>query len=274
MVTGSLFWMHGSAVPWEPQEMSGHTVQPFSEVLLCCHQILFMLLHRCQHTQVALYAAVVVVSDIALNHGNEIVPACKSLAIVSFSLEDSPEPLHRAVVNALGHSGHTLLHLCCLQPVIEGSVGVLKTSVTVKQRVCVRVGLNSSIQCVKYKRIIVAVTDNVSNDPAVIQIQNRTQIHLVYNRSFVPLKLCYIGQPLLIGHSCMKLSVQPILCDVLRIGSLSGAAIVLVLNGRLDIQAATNTQHPFLVHIQLMVMGQLVLDPPVALVWILSMDLF
>ena len=112
------------------RETSGNVrtvVQTISEVLLCRHEIAFVFFHRCQYTQVALYAAVVVVSDIVLNHGNEIVPACKSLAIVSFSLEDSPETLHWAVVNVLGHSGHTLLHLCCLQLVIEGSVGVKNT---------------------------------------------------------------------------------------------------------------------------------------------------
>ena len=67
--------MHGTAVPWEPQEMPGHTVQPFSEVLLCGHEIALVLLHRRQHAQIAQYPAVVVVGDVILNHGNKIFPA-------------------------------------------------------------------------------------------------------------------------------------------------------------------------------------------------------
>lgn len=71
----------------------------------------------------------------------------------------------------------------------------------------------------------------------------------------------------------MELAVQPVLCDVLRIGSLSGTAIVSVLNGGFDIQAAANPQYPFLIHIQLVVMGQIVLYATVTLVRTFGMDL-
>ena len=108
---------------------------------------------------------------------------------------------------------------------------------------------NGSIQSIKYQRIIVAVPDNECNDSAVVQIKDRTEIHLVYNRAFVPLEFCHICQPLLVGHAGMELAVQPVLCNMLRIGSLSGTAIVLVLNGRLDIQATANTQHSLLIYI-------------------------
>ena len=62
----------------------------------------------------------------------------------------------------------TLLHLCCLQLVIEGSVGVLKTSVTVKQRLCIRIGRNRCVQSIKNQSIIVAVADNKRNNPSVV----------------------------------------------------------------------------------------------------------
>ena len=50
-------------------------------------------------------------------------------------------------------------------------------------------------------------------------------------------------------------------------------AIVLVLNGRFDIQAAADTKYPLLVHIQLVVMGQIVPDATVTLVGTFCMDL-
>ncbi len=37
-----------------------------------------------------------------------------------------------------------------------------------EQGVCVRIGLNSGIQGVEYKRIIVAVTNDKGNDSAVV----------------------------------------------------------------------------------------------------------
>lgn len=84
-----------------------------------------------------MYTAVIVVGDIVLNHGNKFFAACESFAIISFSLEDFSEAFHRSVVDALGYSGHTLLHLCFLQFVVEDPVCVLKTSVAVKQGMCV-----------------------------------------------------------------------------------------------------------------------------------------
>ena len=71
----------------------------------------------------------------------------------------------------------------------------------------------------------------------------------------------------------MELPVQPVLCDMLRIGSLPGTAIVLVLNSRLDIQAAANTKHPLLIYIQFVVVCQIVLDPAISFVRIFSMYL-
>ena len=62
----------------------------------------------------------------------------------------------------------------------------------------------------------------------------------------------------------MELPVQPVLCDMLRIGSLPGTDSVLVLNSRLDIQAAANTKHPLLIYIQFAVVCQIVLDPAIS----------
>ena len=102
------------------------------EVFLCRQRIAVVLLHRCQNAQIALYAAVVVVNDVVLNHGNKFLTACESFAVIPFPLENAPESFHRAIVDTFGYSGHALLHLRFLQLIVENSVGILKTSVTVE----------------------------------------------------------------------------------------------------------------------------------------------
>ena len=135
------------------------------------------------------------------------------------------------------------------------------------------IGFNSGIQGIKYKGIIVAVADNKCDDSAVIQVKDGAEIQLVYIGSFVPLKLCYICQPLFIGHTCVELTVKPVLCNVLGISSLPCTAVILVLNGGLNIQSAENTKHSLLVHIQLVVVCQIVLDTAVTFIRVLCMDL-
>ena len=67
----------------------------------------------------------------------------------------------------------------------------------------------------------------------------------------------------------MELTVQTVFRDVLRISGLSGAAVVLVLNGGLDIQTAADTKYTLFIYIRLVVMGQIVFDTALAFVWIL-----
>ena len=87
-----------------------------------------MLFHWRQNTQIALYPAVVVVSDVILNHGNKLLAAGEASAVVPLTLEDAPEAFHRPVVNALAHSGHTLRHLCRLQLMLSTSRSVIPQS--------------------------------------------------------------------------------------------------------------------------------------------------
>ena len=56
------------------------------------------------------------------------------MQIVHLRFQHPPEALHRAVVNAASYSGHTLPHFCSLQLVIESFAGILKSSVTMEQR--------------------------------------------------------------------------------------------------------------------------------------------
>ena len=91
-----------------------------------------MLLHRCQNTKIALYPLSIVITNIVFDHTNQFRFAAEAFAVVSFPLQDTPEALHRPVVNAFGYTGHTLRHPCLLQLVVEDSVGILKASVAME----------------------------------------------------------------------------------------------------------------------------------------------
>lgn len=57
----------------------------------------------------------------------------KLLEVVHFRFENSPEALHRAVVDAAAGSGHTLRCMDTVQLCFELPVGVLVASVTVNR---------------------------------------------------------------------------------------------------------------------------------------------
>lgn len=138
-----------------------------------------MLLHRHQNAQIALYPAVVVISDVLVDHQSKLLTARGPSAIVSLTLEDSSEPFHRAVVDALGDPGHALLHLCFLQLVVKGSIRILKSMITAKQWMGIGIHCDSGIQSVEHTWIVVSVTDDIGDDPAVIQVKNLTEYTLI-----------------------------------------------------------------------------------------------
>lgn len=185
-----------------------------------------MSLHGSLDEQTVLVTAVVVVVNIAFNRGNELFSACKRMPIIALTLQDSPEAFHRAVVNAAANTGHTLCHPGIQQFLVEGSAGVLESTVAVDQRVCIRIFKNSFIKRVKNQLVVISVTNNIADDSPVTRIEDRTQIELVDNWAFIPLELCHIGQPLFIWPSCPELPVQKILCCYLWVGSVFGAALL------------------------------------------------
>lgn len=185
-----------------------------------------MSLHRCLNEQTVLVTAVVVAIYVIFNGGNQLFPAGECLSVIAFTFQDFPESLHRAVVNAAANTGHTLRHSGIQQFLVEGSAGVLESTVAVEQRVCIRIFQNSFIKRIKNQLVVVPVTNNKADDSPVTQIEDRTQIELVDNWAFIPLKLCPIGQPLFIWPSCPELPVQKILCCYLWVGSVFGAALL------------------------------------------------
>ena len=92
-----------------------------------------MLFHRRQHAQITLDTSCVVITDVVLNHLNEFPLTGELSAVMAFPLQNAPEALHRAVINAMRHTGHTLRHACLYELVVECAVGVLEPSVAVKQ---------------------------------------------------------------------------------------------------------------------------------------------
>ena len=221
---------------WVAAEAAAHS--------LCgCGQT--VLFHGRQDAKIALDSAGVVVMNIAVDHLNKLVFAGKSLAVVALTLQDSPKSFHGTVVNAVGYPGHALGHPGPLQPGMEGAVGVLEASVTVEQGMGIRVGLHRLVKGLEYQRIIITVSDHISHDPPVIQVQNGAEVDLVDCNALIPLELSHIAQPLLVGLVCMKLPVQDILRSKLGILSRSGTAMVAVLDGRFDVPLAFDTSHLF-----------------------------
>lgn len=185
-----------------------------------------MSLHRCLDEQTVLVTAVVVVINVIFNSGNQLFPAGECLSVIAFTFQDSPEALHRAIVNTAANTGHTLRHSGIQQLLVESSAGVLESTVTVEQWVSIWIFQNSFIKRIKNQLVVIPVTNNIADNSPVTQIEDRAQIELVDNRAFIPLKLCHIGQPLFIWPSCPELPVQKILCCYLWVGSVFGAALL------------------------------------------------
>ena len=195
-------------------------------------------------------------------------------AVIAFPLQNPPEALHRAVINAVRNSGHTLRHASLYKFVVEGTVGILKTSVAMKQGMCVRIGLNRLVEGFENQRIVVALTKHIEHDAPVTEIQNGTQIELVYLSSLIPLEFCYIGKPLLVGLCSIELPVQKILGKILRILRLPGASTVIVFHGRSYISGSADAEYSLVIDMNAMVMAQVVIEPPVAFIWAFFMNLF
>ena len=149
-------------------------------------EISLVLLHRRQNAEIALYAARVVVVDVALDHADQLLLARKTPAVVAFALQDAPEALHRTVVDAVRHAGHALRHARLLELVVERAVRVLKASVAVEQRMRVRICLDRLVKGLEHQRIVVSLADNEGNDAPVIQVEDGAEIELVYRNALVP----------------------------------------------------------------------------------------
>ena len=231
-----------------------------------------MLLDRGNHPESALKPFGVVVRDVFHDHIDQSFPVCKAFSVISLPLQDAPESLHRSIVDASASTGHALRHPCLFKFGVELTVRVLVPPVTMEERMGAWIGRYGLIQSLEYQRIVVVVTDHCRNDTAVIEIQDCTEIDLVNHRTFIPFELCDVSQPLLIGLVCMEFTVQQILGNMLRICSLSCAAMIGILDRGSDIQFPADSQYTLVIHGCAIVYFQVVPDASVALIRALCVD--
>ena len=123
-----------------------------------------MLFHRRQDAQIALDTSRVVIANILLYHLDELVLAGETPAIIAFPLQNAPEALHRTVVNTMRHTGHALRHPRLHKLVVECAVGVLESSVAMKQGMRIRIGLNSLIKGLVNQWIVIAFAEHIGHD--------------------------------------------------------------------------------------------------------------
>ena len=131
-------------------------------------QIKVMLFHRCQNAKVTLETFRVVVMDITANHFHQFSTIRETLSIITLSLQDAPKSFHRAIVNAAANTRHTLCHASIDQPLVEVSVGILKSTVTVEDRMRIRISLDCLCKSVEHKFVVVCIPNHKGNNTSVI----------------------------------------------------------------------------------------------------------
>ena len=231
-----------------------------------------MFFYRSQYTEVALQPFCIVVIYVVFNHLYKSISVCKSLPVVAFPFQNAPEALHWAIINTFGYAGHALLHSGVFKHGMECSVRILESTVRMEQRMYIRIGLNCCPEGVEDQGIVIVIANHKGNNATVKQVKDGTEINLMYDRSLIPLKLRNISQPLFIWLVCLKFSIQLVLGNILRVRSMPRAAIVGVFDGRLDPFSPADPQHPLVADLYLVVFFQIVSDPPVAFIRILSMN--
>ena len=107
--------------------------------------------------------------------------AGKPSAVIAFPLQNAPEALHRAVINAMRHAGHTLRHFRLHELVVESAVGVLESSVTMEQGMRVRIGFHSLIKGLENQRIVIAFAELIGHDAPVAKVEDGAQIEFLYH---------------------------------------------------------------------------------------------
>ena len=230
-------------------------------------------LQRGADTQTALKAGGIVVGDISSDHVRQGLPAGEPPAIVAFPLEDAPETLHGAVVDAFAHPGHTLSHPGGSQLVMEDLCGVLEPPVAVEEGMGAGVFGNGPVQGIVNQGSVVGIPEGESHDPPVTQVQDGAQVEFPHRGTRMVVEFCHISEPFLVGPVRMEVPVQQVLRCVLGCTAPLGTALSDVLYRRADVQAPADTQGALVIDGCLMVARQVIPDAAVALVRALSVDL-
>ena len=166
-----------------------------------------MKLHRCHAAKPLLVSFGIIEMDVFFNSRDQFLLISEFSQIVHLRFQDSPKSFHRAIVNTMSNSGHTLHHLCGIQLCPKILVCILESTVTVEQWVCIGIVLNCFIKGVKYQFVIVAGTNFIRHNSSVIEIKNCAKVYLVNLQTVVLLKFRYVRQPLFVRFVRMKLPV-------------------------------------------------------------------
>lgn len=139
---------------------------------------------------------------------------------------------------------------------------------------CTRVRLNSFVEGLEYKRIVVSLANHKGHDTSVTEIQNGAQINLVDFNTFIPFELRNIGQPFFIWPFRIELTVKQIFSKILRTFSLPCATMIIVFDGGFDIPDPADTQDSLVIDANAIVVPKVVVNAPVSLVGTFRMYLF
>ena len=147
---------------------------------------------------------------------------------------------------------------------VERSVRILETSVTVAQRVRIRIGGNCFLERIKHQRIVVCISDHIAYNPSVIQIQDSAEIYLFHFNAYIILEFSNISQPFLVRFVCVEFPVQQIISQIIRILTFLGTSMAFVLNSGFNPAAPADSKHPFVIHMGIVVPIQFILESAVS----------
>ena len=164
-------------------------------------------------------------------------------------------------------------HTGFLQLVMEGTVGVLKPSVTMKERMGAGIGFHSPVKGPENQRIVIPVTYDIGDNTTVIEVEDGTEKDLVHLNALIPSKLRDIGRPFLIWLVRMEVAAKNILSYILRILCPPRAAVVTVLDGGLDALGPADTENALVIHVNMFIVPKVVIDAAVAFIRVLHVDL-
>ena len=86
-----------------------------------------------------------------------------------------------------------------------------------KQRMGIRIFFHRLIKGFVDKRVIITLTQHIGNNASVAKVEDGTQIKFMRLKSLIPFEFSYIGKPFLIRPCSVKLTVQNILGNILRV---------------------------------------------------------
>jgi hypothetical protein len=96
----------------------------------------------------------------------------------------------------------------------------------------------------------------------------------MHNDAFIPFKLRYIRQPLLIRSISSEHTVEDVICDILWVISLSCTPVIAVFDRRFNIHCSADTQYTFVIDVDVVISIKIIIDPAVTFGWVIVMDVF